>query len=54
MDTPFEVLGVAPDADDDVVEAAYRHRIKAAHPDHGGSEPELRRVKQARDELLET
>lgn len=47
MDTPFEVLGVAPDADDDVVEAAYRDRIKAAHPDHGGSPREFQRVRAA-------
>lgn len=36
------------------MKAAARERLKAAHPDHGGSEPELRRVKQARDELLDS
>ena len=47
MDTPFEVLGVATDADDDAVEAAYRARIKDAHPDHGGSVREFQRVRAA-------
>lgn len=52
--SPHEVLGVDPDAPEAVVKAAARERLKAAHPDHGGSEPELRRVKQARDELLDS
>jgi hypothetical protein len=51
---PHEVLGVAPDAPEAVVKAAAREKLKAAHPDHGGSEPELRRVKQARDQLLKS
>lgn len=51
--SPHEVLGVDPDAPEAVVKAAARERLKTAHPDHGGSEPELRRVKQARDELLD-
>lgn len=52
--SPHEVLGVDPDAPEAVVKAVARERLKAAHPDHGGSEPELRRVKQARDELLDS
>lgn len=47
MDTPFELLGVATDADDDAVEAAYRARIKDAHPDHGGTVHEFLRVRAA-------
>jgi len=50
---PHAVLGVAPDAPKAVVKAAARERLKAAHPDHGGSRSEFQRVKQARDELLE-
>jgi hypothetical protein len=49
---PHEVLGVAADAPESVVEAAARERIKGAHPDHGGSTAELRRVREARDALL--
>lgn len=37
MDSPFEVLGLAPDADEDAVERAYRRRVKEVHPDQGGS-----------------
>jgi hypothetical protein len=50
---PHEVLGVAPDAPEAVVEGAARARIKEAHPDQGGSGEELQRVKRARDRLLE-
>ena len=47
MDTPFEVLGVETDADEEAVEHAYRRRIKDAHPDHGGSVREFQRVRAA-------
>lgn len=49
---PHEMLDVAPDAPDDVVEAAYRQKTKTAHPDQGGSAEELRRVQQAKEALL--
>ncbi|MFB6167610.1 MAG: ferredoxin Fer [Haloferacaceae archaeon] len=52
MDTPFELLGVEPDADDDAVERAYRERIKDAHPDHGGSPREFQRVRAAYQAVL--
>jgi ferredoxin len=45
--SPFEVLGVDPDADDGEVVDAYRQRVKEAHPDHGGSTEEFRRVQDA-------
>lgn len=47
-----EVLDVAPDADESVVRAAYRARIKEVHPDQGGSREQYERVQQAREELL--
>lgn len=47
MVSPFEVLGVDPDADDGEVVDAYRQRVKEAHPDHGGSTEEFRRVQDA-------
>ncbi|SEW20291.1 ferredoxin Fer [Halobacterium jilantaiense] len=37
MDSPFEILGVDPDADDEAVERAYRRRVMETHPDQGGS-----------------
>jgi hypothetical protein len=40
---PFQVLGVAPTATMDEIEAAYRHQLRAHHPDlhQGGSPAEL-------------
>lgn len=37
MPTPYEILGVSPDADSAAVLAAYRRRAKRLHPDAGGS-----------------
>ncbi|ELZ80427.1 2Fe-2S iron-sulfur cluster binding domain-containing protein (plasmid) [Haloferax larsenii] len=53
MDTPFEILGLDPDADEDDLVDAYRERIKAAHPDHGGSAEEFRRVRTAYEAIKE-
>jgi curved DNA-binding protein CbpA len=47
VDSPFDVLGVDPDADDAEIERAYRRRVKEAHPDHGGSQEEFQRVRAA-------
>jgi len=47
-----EVLGVSRDASDDEIRAAFRDRVKEAHPDHGGTTEEYGRVKKARDRLL--
>jgi len=45
----YAALGVAPDADAEAVHAAYRARVRAAHPDKGGSAEEFARVKAAHD-----
>lgn len=34
---PYEVLGVRPDAPEEIVEAAWKAAAKKAHPDHGGT-----------------
>lgn len=47
MASPHEVLGVPPDADDDEIIDAYRDQVKSAHPDHGGSAREFKRVQRA-------
>jgi curved DNA-binding protein CbpA len=47
VDSPFDVLGIEPDADDAAIRDAYRRRVKEAHPDRGGSAREFRRVKDA-------
>ena len=47
MGSPFDVLGVGPDAEDAEIRRAYRRRAKEAHPDQGGSVEEFQRVKAA-------
>ena len=42
--SPYQVLGVAPEAPLEEVESAFRKRVMACHPDRGGDEDELRRV----------
>jgi ferredoxin len=50
--SPFEILGLDPDADEPAVRRAYRERVFEAHPDHGGSAAEFRRVRAAYERLL--
>jgi len=47
------VLGVDENASADEIEAAYRERVKEAHPDNGGSSEELREVREAKEVLLD-
>ncbi len=49
---PHEILEVAPDASDSVVKAAYRQKMKSAHPDQGGDQSAMQRVTNARDAML--
>jgi ferredoxin len=51
MESPFDVLRIDSDADEEEIEAAYRKRVKQAHPDHGGSAEEFREVKTAYEKL---
>ncbi|OYY79671.1 MAG: hypothetical protein B7Y43_01005 [Sphingomonas sp. 28-62-20] len=46
------LLGVAADASDAEIRAAYRRIAAAVHPDRGGSAELARRVNAARDTLL--
>lgn len=51
---PHEVLGVAPDAPEPVINGAFRELAKEGHGDQGGSEKyDVQELKKARDELLE-
>lgn len=45
--SPYEILGVSPDASRAELTDAYRNRIKDVHPDHGGDEETFRRVREA-------
>jgi curved DNA-binding protein CbpA len=49
--SPYDVLGVDPDADEATIKAAYKRRVKEAHPDHGGSAEEFQRVRTAYETL---
>ncbi|WP_276258805.1 ferredoxin Fer [Haloglomus litoreum] len=51
MASPFDVLGVDPDADEETIEQAYRERVFEAHPDHGGSAREFQRVRRAYERI---
>lgn len=52
MKSPFDVLRVPADANDERVERAYRDRILEAHPDQGGSVEEFRRVRTAYERIV--
>ena len=52
MGSPFDVLGIDPDADADEIERAYRSRVKEAHPDQGGSTAAFREVRAAYERLM--
>ena len=45
----YEVLGLPSGAEEAAVRRAYRRRVKAVHPDHGGDEREFRRLQAAYD-----
>lgn len=47
VDGAFAVLGVPPTATEAQIRAAYRTKVKDVHPDHGGSQDEFRRVREA-------
>lgn len=49
--TPFDVLGIDPDANRAAVERAYRRRVKETHPDLGGSASEFLRVREAYEDI---
>lgn len=48
----YAVLGVEPGASDEDIKAAHREKMKAAHPDHGGTSEQAARINEARDRLL--
>jgi ferredoxin len=50
--SPFEVLGIDPDADEEEVERAYRRRVMEAHPDHGGSARAFQHVRAAYEAIV--
>ena len=51
MASPFEILGVDPDADETEIVDAYRERVKETHPDQGGSAEAFQAVKDAYERI---
>ncbi|WP_144901694.1 J domain-containing protein [Halobellus captivus] len=43
----FDYLNLAPTVAPEEVKSAYRDRVKSAHPDHGGSQAEFKRLQEA-------
>lgn len=50
---PHEVLDVAPDAPEAIVQGAFRAKVNEVHPDKGGSQEAFERVQRAREALLD-
>lgn len=48
----YQVLGLRPGAPEADIRAAHHRLMRAAHPDHGGSDWLAARINQARDLLL--
>jgi hypothetical protein len=46
------LLGVGADASPGVIRAAYRNKMRTAHPDQGGTHAQAARLAAARDRLL--
>jgi hypothetical protein len=49
----YALLGLGPTATAEDIQAAWRRRVAAAHPDRGGSEEAVARLTAARDLLLQ-
>jgi hypothetical protein len=53
-DPPAHItLGVSPDASADEVRDAYREKLKTVHPDQGGDTEALKRLKRAKEAMLD-
>ena len=48
---PWELLGIRPDADIEIVHAAYRTKAKTAHPETGGTEEAMKELNAAYERI---
>lgn len=51
MNSPYAVLGIDDDAEEGEIDRAYRERVKATHPDQGGSLEAFHRVQTAYESI---
>jgi hypothetical protein len=49
--SPWEVLGIYPGSPLAIAETAYKIKAKEVHPDHGGSQEEMRQVNSAIEKI---
>ena len=52
MASPYDILGIDSDADEETIKQAYVRRVKETHPDHGGSTRAFQSVRAAYEALL--
>lgn len=48
----WDILGIEPGADASVIKAAWRKRMKTAHPDQGGTREEFEQVQRAYEQAI--
>lgn len=52
MASPYAILGVDPDAEDEEIVEAYRERVLEVHPDQGGSQEAFQAVREAYQAIM--
>ncbi len=52
MASPYDILGIESDADEETIKQAYVRRVKETHPDHGGSARAFQSVRAAYEALI--
>lgn len=50
-ENPYDVLGVVPEAEEEVIDAVYNSLVKKHHPDHGGDEETFKQIKNAYERI---
>lgn len=53
VENPYKLLGVHPEADATVIEAAYDSLVKEHHPDQGGNEDKFKKIQSAYQQITQ-
>lgn len=53
MPNPYEILGISSDAEEIVIESAYRALAKQYHPDAGGDPEKFKEIQNAYEKIIE-